>query len=35
VKLYNELRGYTSNDPCKNVPEGHDPDMWKRHHNCE
>jgi Spy/CpxP family protein refolding chaperone len=35
MKLYNELRGYTSNDPCKNVPEGHDPDMWKRHHNCE
>lgn len=35
MKLYNELRGYSSDDPCENVPEGHDPEMWKRHHNCE
>ena len=35
MKLYNELRGYSSDDPCENVPEGHDPEIWKRHHNCE
>ena len=35
VEVYNELRGYKSTDPCKNIPEGHDPEMWKLHHNCE
>jgi len=35
ITLYNELRGYSSNDPCKNIPEGHDPEMWKKHHNCQ
>ena len=34
IDKYNNLRGYASDDPCKNVPEGHDPEMWKRHHNC-
>lgn len=34
VNLYNELRGYTSQDPCENIPEGHNPEMWKRHNNC-
>ena len=34
IDLYNTLRGYSSDDPCKNIPEGHDPEMWKRHHNC-
>ena len=34
IELYNKLRGYSSDDPCKNIPEGHDPEMWKRHHNC-
>ena len=34
IILYNELRGYASNDPCKNIPKGHDPEMWKKHHNC-
>ena len=34
IALYNKLRGYTSDDPCQNIPEGHDPEMWKRHHNC-
>ena len=35
VTQYNELRGYTSGDPCENIPEGHDPEMWKLHNNCE
>jgi len=35
MKLYNELRGYSSDDPCENIPEGHDPVMWKKHNNCE
>ena len=34
IDLYNTLRGYSSDDPCQNIPEGHDPEMWKRHHNC-
>ncbi|WP_211092067.1 Spy/CpxP family protein refolding chaperone [Vibrio agarilyticus] len=33
IKRYNELRGY-SNDPCKNIPEGHNPEMWKKHNGC-
>ncbi len=34
ITLYNKLRGYSSDDPCENVPKGHDPEMWKRHHDC-
>jgi hypothetical protein len=34
ITLYNKLRGYSSIDPCENVPKGHDPTMWKKHHNC-
>ncbi len=34
IALYNKLRGYSSEDPCENIPKGHDPEMWKRHHNC-
>jgi len=35
LKLYNELRGYGKDDPCENIPPGHDPIMWRRHNNCE
>ncbi len=34
ISLYNKLRGYSSDDPCENIPEGHDPDMWRKHHDC-
>ena len=34
IVLYNKLRGYSSDDPCENIPKGHDPEMWKKHHNC-
>lgn len=34
IDQYNKIRGYFSDDPCKNIPEGHDPEMWKRHNNC-
>jgi hypothetical protein len=34
IARYVELRGY-GNDPCGSVPEGHDPEMWRRHHGCE
>lgn len=27
IALYNKLRGYSSDDPCENIPEGHDPEM--------
>lgn len=34
ITLYNKLRGY-SKDPCQNIPEGHDADMWKKHNGCK
>ena len=34
IKKYNKLRGYSSDDPCVNIPKGHDPVMWRRHNNC-
>lgn len=34
IETYSLLRGYAS-DPCSAVPEGHDPDMWRRHNGCE
>lgn len=35
VQRYNELRGYTDGgDPCENVPEGHDREMWLKHNGC-
>ncbi len=33
IRKYNVLRGY-SNDPCAQVPEGHDADLWRRHNGC-
>lgn len=33
VARYNALRGYGV-DPCSNVPEGHNAEMWRRHNNC-
>jgi len=35
IKKYNTLRGYTSDDPCKNIPAGHDPVMWRKHNDCD
>ena len=35
IEKYNELRGYTLDDSCKNIPEGHDPEMWRLHNNCQ
>lgn len=35
VEEYNILRGYTSDDPCNNVPEGHDEALWREHNNCD
>ena len=34
IELYNKLRGYSADDPCANIPAGHNPEMWKKHHNC-
>lgn len=33
IKRYNILRGY-ADDPCKNIPAGHNPQMYKRHMGC-
>jgi hypothetical protein len=35
IKKYNTLRGYFADDPCTNIPEGHDPKMWRKHNNCD
>ncbi len=35
IGRYNELRGYAVGDPCRSVPEGHDPTMWRRHNGCD
>jgi len=35
IGQYNQLRGYNSGDPCKNIPEGHDAEMWKKHNDCK
>lgn len=35
IRKYNELRGYGAGDPCKTVPAGHDPEMWKKHNGCK
>ncbi|MFK7868793.1 MAG: hypothetical protein AB8B58_06100 [Roseobacter sp.] len=34
IQLYIILRGY-ADDPCATVPDGHDPEMWRRHNGCE
>ena len=34
IELYNKLRGYSADDPCAHIPAGHNPEMWKKHHNC-
>lgn len=33
IQNYNVLRGY-ADDPCTNVPEGHDPALWRKHNGC-
>lgn len=35
IRNYSSLRGYDGGDPCKSVPPGHDPEMWKRHNHCD
>ncbi len=34
IQKYNVLRGYTDSNPCNNVPEGHNADMWRKHNGC-
>jgi len=34
IEHYNSLRGYGSDDPCANIPKGHNPDMWRKHNGC-
>lgn len=33
IKRYNILRGYAE-DPCKNIPAGHNVEMYRRHMGC-
>ncbi len=35
VATYNRLRGYGADDPCANLPAGHDAEMWRKHNGCE
>jgi Spy/CpxP family protein refolding chaperone len=34
IDRYNTLRGYGA-DSCNEVPEGHDPVMWRHHNGCD
>ena len=34
IRRYNILRGYAE-DPCKNNPAGHNPEMYRRHMGCK
>lgn len=34
VEQYNQLRGYKELDPCKQIPKGHNPEMWRKHNHC-
>ena len=34
INRYNMLRGYAE-DPCKNIPAGHHPEMYRRHMGCK
>jgi len=35
VETYNRLRGYVAEDPCRNIPQGHNVEMWKKHNACD
>lgn len=35
IDKYNKLRGYTNDDPCTNIPKGHDKAMWLKHNGCK
>ena len=35
IEKYNILRGYTDPNPCLNIPDGHDAEMWRKHQGCE
>lgn len=34
IRRYNILRGYAE-DPCKNIPAGHNPEMYRRRMECK
>ena len=37
IKQYNQLRGYDQvrEDPCANIPAGHNPEMFRKHMGCD
>lgn len=35
IAKYQKLRGYGAADRCAAVPQGHDPEMWRRHNGCD
>ena len=35
IRKYNKLRGYSDPDPCANIPEGHNAEMWRKHNGCQ
>ena len=35
ISKYNELRGYSNSDPCANIPEGHNAELWRKHNGCQ
>lgn len=35
IEKYNALRGYSNPNPCANIPQGHDAEMWRKHNGCK
>ena len=35
IEKYNVLRGYSNANPCLDIPDGHDAEMWRKHQGCE
>ncbi len=35
IRKYNAIRGYSKQDPCTNVPQGHNAEMWRKHNGCQ
>ena len=35
ISRYNTLRGYGADEPCGQVPDGHDPAQWRKHNSCD
>lgn len=35
IEKYDALRGYSNPNPCADIPEGHNAEMWRKHNGCK